>query len=140
MQLQWKQQILLGLKGFQGDLNMSLSIPIDPEVHPLIPLPYSSNMDHEAFETASDLGHLKDFRNDGYDLSLCLNDSDASVREPPQVPDTSNGSNFGLGQIDLVGSTVSDKFDLGSSLVTHEFVNDDFDLNMSPPLKKKRTS
>nr|POF27454.1 hypothetical protein CFP56_08791 [Quercus suber] len=95
------------LKGFHGDLNMSLSVPIDPEVHPLIPLPYPSNMDHEAFETVSDLGHLKDFRNDGYDLSLSLNDSGASEREPPQVPDTSNGSNFGLGQIDLVGSTVS---------------------------------
>ncbi|XP_050260080.1 TMV resistance protein N-like [Quercus robur] len=82
-----------GLKGFQGDSNMSLSIPMDPEVHPLIPLPYSSNMDHEDFET-----------------------------------------------INLVGSTVSDEFDLGSSSVTHEFVNDDFDLNLSPPLKKKRTS
>ena len=95
--MQWNQEILLGLKGFQGDLIMSLSIPIDPEVHPLIPLPYSSNMDNEAFKTVSDLGHWKDFHNDGYDLSLSLNDSDASDREPPQVPDTSNGSNFGLG-------------------------------------------
>ncbi|XP_050263108.1 TMV resistance protein N-like [Quercus robur] len=128
------------LKGFHGYLNVSFSFPIDPEVHPLIPLPYSSNMDHEAFETVSDLGHLKDFRNDGYDLSLSLNDSDASEREPPQVPDTSNGSNFGLGQIDLAGSTVSGGFDLGSSSVTHEFMNDDFDLYLSPPSKKKRTS
>ena len=129
-----------GLEGFQGDLNMSLSIPIGPEVHPSIPLPYSSNMDHKAFETVSDLGHLKDFRNNGYDLSLSLNDSDASEREPPQVPDTSNGSNFGLDQIDLVGSTVNGGFDLGSSSMTHEFVNDDFDLNLSPPSKKKGTS
>ena len=97
-------------------------------------------MDHKAFETVSDLGHLKDFRNDGYDLSLSLNYSDASEREPPQVPDTSNGSNFGLGQIDLVGSTVSGGFDLGSSSMTHEFVNADFDLYLSPPSKKKRTS
>nr|POE81857.1 hypothetical protein CFP56_08184 [Quercus suber] len=81
-------------KRFHGHLNVSFSFPIDPEVHPLIPLPYSSNMDHEAFETVSDLRHLKDFRNDGYDLSLSLNDSDASEREPPQVPDISNGSNF----------------------------------------------
>nr|POE81848.1 disease resistance protein rml1a [Quercus suber] len=81
-------------KRFHGYLNVSFSFPIDPEVHPLIPLPYSSNMDHEAFETVSDLGHLKDFRNDGSDLSLSLNDSDASERVPPQVPDTSNGSNF----------------------------------------------
>ena len=129
-----------GLKGFHGDLNMSLSITIDLKVHPLIPLPYSSNMDHEAFETVSDLGHLKDFCNDVYDLSLSLNDSDARVSEPPQVPDTSNGSNFGLGQIDLVGSTVSGGFDLGSSSMTHEFVNDDFDLNPFPPSKKKKTS
>ena len=109
MQLQWKQQILLGLKGFQGDLNMSLSIPIDPKVHPLIPLPYSSNMDHEAFETVSDLGHLKDFR---------------------------NGSSFTNSWV----KNVHDDFDLGSSSMTHEFVNDDFDLNLSPPSKKKRTS
>ncbi|KAK9987696.1 hypothetical protein SO802_027935 [Lithocarpus litseifolius] len=129
-----------GLKGFHGNLNMSLSVPIDPEVHPLIPLPYSSNMDHEAFETVSDLGHLKDFCNDGYDLSLSLNDSDATEQEPPWAPNTSNGSNFGLGQIDLVGSTVSGGFDLGSSSVTHEFVNDDFDLYLSPPSKKNRTS
>ena len=127
-------------KRFHGVVNVTFSFPIDPEVHPLIPLPYSSNMDHEAFETVSDLGHLKDFRNDGYDLSLSLNDADASEREPPQVPDTSNGSNFGLGQIDLVGSTVSGGFDLGSSSVTHEFVNADFDLYLSPPSKKKRTS
>ena len=67
-------------------------------------------------------------------------DSNASVRDPPQVPDTSNGSNFVLGQIDLVGSTISGGFDLGSSSMTHEFVNDDFDLNLSPPSKKKGTS
>ena len=93
-----------GLKGFQGDLNMSLLVPIDPEVHPLIPLPYSSNMDHEAFKTVSDFGHLKDFRNDGYDLSLSLNNSDASVREPSQVPDTFNGYNFFLGIFILISS------------------------------------
>ena len=97
-------------------------------------------MYHEAFKIVSDFGHLKDFRNDGYDLSLSLNNSDASVREPPQVPDTFNGYNFFLGQIDLVGSTISGGFDLGLSSMTHEFVNDDFDLNLSPPLKKKRTS
>ena len=129
-----------GLKGFHGDSNMSLSVPIDPEVHPLIPLPYSSNMDHEAFETISDLGHLKDFHNDGYDWSLSLNDSNASEREPPPELDTSNGSDFGLGQIDLVGSTISGGIDLGSSSMTHEFVNDDSDLNLSPPSKKNRTS
>ena len=83
---------------------------------------YSSNMYHEAFEIVSDLGHLKDFHNDGYDLSLSLNDSDASEWEPPQVLDTSNGSNFGLSQIDLVGSIVSGGFDLGSSSLTHESV------------------
>ena len=114
-------------KRFHGDLYVSFLFPIDHEVHPLIPLPYSSNMNHEAFETVSDLGHLKDFHNDGYDWSLSLNGSDASEREPPQVPDTSNGSDFGLGQIDLVGSTVSGGFDLGSSSVNDEFVNDDFD-------------
>nr|POE81866.1 hypothetical protein CFP56_08192 [Quercus suber] len=96
-----------GLKGFQGDLNVSLSIPIDLKVHPLIPLPYSSNMDHEVFKTVSDLGHLKEFHNDGCNLSLSLNDSNASECEPPQVPDTSNGSDFRFGQLDLVGSTVS---------------------------------
>nr|POE81863.1 hypothetical protein CFP56_08189 [Quercus suber] len=95
-------------------------------------------MDHEAFETISDLRHLKDFRNDGYDWSLLLNKSNASELE--QVPDTSNGSNFGLDQIDLVGSTISGEFDLGSFLVTHKFVNDDFDLYLSPPSKRKRTS
>ena len=126
-----------GLKGFHGDLNMSLSVPIDPEVHPLIPLPYSSNMDHEAFETVSDSGYLKDFCNDGYDLSLSLNNSNGSEREPPQIPDTSNGSNFGLGQIDVVGSTVSGEFDLGSSSMTHEFGNHDFDLNLFPPSEEK---
>ncbi|KAK7835214.1 protein suppressor of npr1-1 [Quercus suber] len=129
-----------GLKGFQGDLNVSLSIPIDLKVHPLIPLPYSSNMDHEVFKTVSDLGHLKEFHNDGCNLSLSLNDSNASECEPPQVPDTSNGSDFRFGQLDLVGSTVSGGFDLGSSSMTHEFVNDDFDLNLCPTSTKTRTS
>ena len=35
-----------GLKGFHGNLNVSLSVPNDPKVHPLVPLPYGLNMDH----------------------------------------------------------------------------------------------
>ncbi|KAK7835215.1 hypothetical protein CFP56_023557 [Quercus suber] len=106
---------------------------------PLIPISSNSNLSSRkrVFRLED---NYPDFRNDGYDLSLSLNDSDVSEREPPKVPNTSNGSNFGLGQIDLEGSIVSGGFDLGSSSMTHEFVNDDFDLNLSPPSKKKRTS
>ena len=56
-----KNEFKSGLKGFRGDLNLSLSIPNDPELMPLIPLPYDSNMDHEVSNTVSDSGNLKDF-------------------------------------------------------------------------------
>ena len=78
---QWKKtknEFESGLKGFHGDLNLSLSVPNDPELLPLIPLPYDSNMDHEVSNTVSDLGHL----------SLLANVSEAEKREPPLVPDT----------------------------------------------------
>ena len=51
---QWKKtknEFESKLKGFHGDLNLSLSIPNDPELMPLIPLPYDSNMDHEVSNT-----------------------------------------------------------------------------------------
>ena len=47
-----KNEFESGLKGFHGDLNRSLSVPNDPELLPLIPFPYDSNMDHEVSNTA----------------------------------------------------------------------------------------
>ena len=46
-----KNEFESGLKGFHGDLNLSLSVPNDPELLPLIPFPYDSNMDHEDSNT-----------------------------------------------------------------------------------------
>ena len=125
-----------GLKGFNGDLNVSLSVPSDSEVHRLIPLPYGSNMDHQAFNTVRNLESLRGFHDDGYYLSLSLNDSDAGEREPHLVPNTTNGSYFSFGQPDLaLGSTVS-----GGLHLAHDFVNEESDSNVCPPTKKMRTS
>lgn len=59
-----------GLKSFHGDLNVSLSVLNDLEMHPLIPLPYGSNMDHQAFNIVRNLESLRGFHDDGYYLSL----------------------------------------------------------------------
>ena len=56
---------------------------------------------------------------------------------------TSYGSNLRLGLPDLgIGSTFRDGFDLGSSSMAQNFVNDDdsSDFNLYPPSKKLRTS
>ena len=136
-----KNEFESGMKGFHGDLNLSFSVPNDPELLPLLPLPYDSNMDHEVSNTVSDLGHLKDFHNDGRNLSLLANVSEAEKREPPLVTDTANGSNFGFGQPDLaLGLTFSGGSGLGSSSMTHTCINDDTNFNMFPPTKQMRTS
>nr|XP_023892071.1 TMV resistance protein N-like [Quercus suber] len=109
-----KNEFESGMKGFHGDLNLSLSVPNDPELLPLLPLPYDSNMDYEVSNAVSDLGHLKDFHNDGRNLSLLANVSEAEKREPPLVTDTAN--------------------------VTHTSINDDTNFNMFPPTKQMRTS
>ena len=48
-----KQRTSLNLdwRAFHGDLNLSLSVPKVPELLPLIPFPYDSNMDHEDSNT-----------------------------------------------------------------------------------------
>ena len=56
---------------------------------------------------------------------------------------TSYGSDLRLGLPDMgIGSTFGDGFDLGSSSMAQNFVNDDdsSDFNLYPPLKKMRTS
>ncbi|XP_030974176.1 TMV resistance protein N-like [Quercus lobata] len=145
-----------GLKGFLGDLNLSLAAPNNSELLALLPGP---NMDHEVSNTVNDLGLLKGIHNDGCDLSLSLNDSNERESEPPVFPDLTNGFDFGFAQPNLeLGSGVSSGFHLGSSSMAHASVNDDSDFymgsssmahdclnddsdfNMGPPPKKARTS
>ena len=145
-----------GLKGFLGDLNVSLSAPNDSELLALLPGP---NMDHEVSNTVNDLRFLKGIHNDGGDLSLSLNDSNERESEPPLFPDLTNGFDFSFAQPNLeLGSGVSSGFHLGSSSMAHASVNDDSDFymgsssmahdclnddsnfNMGPPPKKARTS
>ena len=117
-----------GLKGFLGDLNVSLSAPNDSELLALLPGP---NMDHEVSNTVNDLRFLKGIHNDGGDLSLSLNDSNEREREPPLFPDLTNGFDFGFAQPILeLGSGVSSGFHFGSSSMAHACVNDDSDFNM----------
>ena len=89
------------------------------------------------------------FHNDGCDLvsssivhPLC-NDSYLVCLEHLSLPsdsglpmDVANGSDFGLG-FDL---TVGHGFNLGSSSLVYPSVNDDFDFNPYPQLKKMKTS
>ena len=118
-----------GLKGFLGDLNVSLSAPNNSELLALLPGP---NMDHEVSNTVNDLRLLKGIHNDGCDLSLSLNDSNERESEPPLFPDLINGFDFGFAQPNLeFGSGVSSGFHLGSSSMAHASVNDDSDLNVS---------
>ncbi|KAL4598045.1 hypothetical protein ACB092_11G030600 [Castanea dentata] len=65
-----------------------------------------------------------------------------SSMEPPNNM-TSYGSNLRLDLPDLgIGTTFSDGFDLGSSSMAQNFINDDdsSDFNLYPPSKKMRTS
>ena len=65
----------------------------------------------------------------------------SSMEHPNNM--TSYGSDLRLGLPNLgIGSTFSDGFDLGSSSMAQNFVNDDdsSDFNLYPPLKKMRTS
>ncbi|XP_075654344.1 TMV resistance protein N-like [Castanea sativa] len=145
-----------GLKGFLGDLNVSLSAPNNSELLALLPGP---NMDHEVSNIVNDLRLLNGIHNDGCDLSLSLNDSNERESEPPLFPDLTNGFDFGFAQPNLeLGSGVSSGFHLGSSSMAHasvnddsdfymgsssmahDCVNDDSDINMGPPPKKARTS
>ncbi|KAF3951503.1 hypothetical protein CMV_022853 [Castanea mollissima] len=138
-----------GLKGFLGDLNVSLPAPNNSELLSLLPGP---NMDHEVSNIVNDLRLLKGIHNDGCDLSLSLNDSNERESEPPLFPDLTNGFDFGFAQPNLeFGSSVSSGFHLdsssmahanvmGSSSMAHDCVNDDSDINMGPPPKKARTS
>ncbi|KAL4642316.1 hypothetical protein ACB092_02G007300 [Castanea dentata] len=145
-----------GLKGFLGDLNVSLSAPNNSELLALLPCP---NMDHEVSNIVNDLRLLKGIHNDGCDLSLSLNDSNERESEPPLFPDLTNGFDFGFAQPNLeLGSGVSSGFHLdssslahanvyddsdfymGSSSMAHDCVNDDSNINMGPPPKKARTS
>ena len=77
---------------------------------------------------------------------LVLDDtSHISLPSSMELPNnmTSYGSDLHLGLPDLgIGSTFSDGFDLGSSSMAQNFVNDDdsSDFNLYPPLKKMRTS
>ena len=138
-----------GLKGFLGDLNVSLSAPNNSELLALLPAP---NMDHEVSNTINDLRLLKGIHNDECD-------SDERQSEPPLFPVLTNGFDFGFAQPNLeLGSGVSSGFHLGSSSMAHVSVNDDFDFymgsssmvhdclnddsdfNMGPPPKKARTS
>ncbi|XP_075654343.1 TMV resistance protein N-like isoform X2 [Castanea sativa] len=120
-----------GLKGFLGDLNVSLSAPNNSELLALLPGP---NMDHQVSNTVNDLRLLKGIHNDGCD-------SDERESEPPLFPDSTNGFDFGLAQPNLdLGSCVSGGFHLGSSSMAHDCVNNDSDFNMGPPPKKARTS
>ncbi|XP_075654352.1 TMV resistance protein N-like [Castanea sativa] len=120
-----------GLKGFLGDLNVSLSAPNNSELLALLPGP---NMDHEVSNSINDLRLLKGIHNDGCD-------SDERESEPPLFPDSTNGFNFGFAQPNLkLGSSVSSGFHLGSSSMAHACVNDDSDFNMGPPPNKARTS
>ena len=80
------------------------------------------------------------------------NDSYLTERQPPLVHndiehlslpsdsgvpmDVTNGSDFGL-ELDL---TVGHGFNLGSSSLVYPSVNDDFDFNPYPQLKKMKTS
>ena len=130
-----------GLKGFLGDLNVSLSAPNDSELLVLLPLPCGPTMDHEVSNTVNDLRLLKGIHNDGCNLSSSLNDSDERESEPPLFPHTTNGFDLGFGQPNLLlGSSVSGGFHLGSSSMAHASVNDDSDFNMGPPPKEARTS
>nr|XP_023916987.1 TMV resistance protein N-like [Quercus suber] len=145
-----------GLKGFLGNLNVSLSAPNNSE---LLALSLGQNMDHEVSNTVNDLRLLKGIHNDGCDLSLSLNDSNERESEPTLFPDLTNGFDFGFAQPNLeLGSGVSSGFHLGSSSMAHasvnddsdfymgsssmarDCVNDDSDFNMGPPPKKARTS
>ncbi|KAF3948080.1 hypothetical protein CMV_025873 [Castanea mollissima] len=99
-----------GLKGFLGDLNVSLSAPNNSELLALLPGP---NMDHEVSNTVNDLRLLKGIHNDGCD-------SDERESEPPLFPDSTNGFDFGFAQPNLeLGSSVSGGFHLGSSSMAH---------------------
>ena len=137
------------LKGFLGDLNVSLSAPNNSELLALLPAP---NMDHEVSNTINDLRLLKGIHNDECD-------SDERQSEPPLFPVLTNGFDFGFAQPNLeLGSGVSSGFHLGSSSMAHTSVNDDSDFymgsssmahdclnddsnfNMGPPPKKARTS
>ncbi|KAF3949289.1 hypothetical protein CMV_024827 [Castanea mollissima] len=131
-----------GLKGFLGDLNVSLSAPYNSELLALLPGP---NMDHEVSNSINDLRLLKGIHNDGCD-------SDERESEPPLFPDLTNGFDFGFAQPNLeFDSGVSSGFHLdsssmahanvmGSSSMAHDCVNDDSNFNMGPPPKKARTS
>lgn len=57
----------------------------------------------------------------------------AVERQPPLVPDTTNGSDYHLGQPDLaLGSTVSGAcVAFGFASTAPDFVNDDSDFNVS---------
>ncbi|KAK9992682.1 hypothetical protein SO802_027667 [Lithocarpus litseifolius] len=144
------------VRGFLGDLNLSLSAPNNSECLALLPGP---NMDHEVSNTIIDLRLLKGIHNDGCDLSLSLNNSNERESEPLLFPDLANGFDFGFAQPNLeLGSGVSSGFYLGSSSIAHasvnddsdfymgsssmahDCVNDDSDFNMGPPPKKARTS
>ena len=77
---------------------------------------------------------------------LVLDDtSHISLPSSMELPNnmTSYGSDLHLGLPDMgIGSTFSDGFDLGSSSMAQNFVNDDdsSDFNLFPPSKKMRTS
>ena len=77
---------------------------------------------------------------------LVLDDtSHISLPSSMELPNntTSYGSDLRLGLPDMgIGSTFGDGFDLGSSSMAWNFVNDDdsSDFNLYPPSKKMRTS
>ncbi|KAK7858345.1 hypothetical protein CFP56_013064 [Quercus suber] len=97
------------------------------------------------------------FHGDVHDLdsssfaSIGYNDSDVGRTLAPLVPEgttihhslsvlpvnTTNGSELGLGRLDL---GFSDGFDPGSSSMAHAFDNNDSNFNPFPPSKKTRTS
>ncbi|KAM3689151.1 hypothetical protein ACJW31_09G024400 [Castanea mollissima] len=102
-------------------------------------------------------GFESTFHGDVHDLdsssfaSIGYNDSDVGRTLAPLVPEgttihhslpvlpvnTTNGSELGLGRLDL---GFSDGFDLGSSSMAHAFDNNDSNFNLFPPSKKTRTS
>ena len=83
--------------------------------------------------------------------SIGYHDSDVGRTLAPLVPEgttihhslsvlpvnTTNGSELGLGRLDL---GFSDGFDPGSPSMAHAFDNNDSNFSMFPPLKKTRTS
>ncbi|KAK9985507.1 hypothetical protein SO802_030458 [Lithocarpus litseifolius] len=129
----------------------NIELPPSPAI---FSTPCGSDLDHGVFNTGGVVldDIVSTVHSNGYDLgftsianpflSIGYNDSDVGEHWPPSVPkdtirhslpsdmlpvDTTNGSELGLGRLNL---GFSDGFDLGSSSVAHAFDNNDSDLGL----------